>query len=247
MSRWKAAAIHLSISVSIGLVSVALIFGVWYPPPYSQAAGAGELVLLLLGVDVMLGPLLTLVVFKAGKKGLKFDLTLIAVVQACALLYGMSVVTRARPAFIVAAVDRFVLVTANDLDPADLVQGSKPEFRSVPWTGPKLTGIKLPTEPKEHNDLVFSGAAGKDVDKFPKYYVDYEESAPKLLEHAKPLDALRTKHTEANTTLDIWLRKNRMDTAYVVWVPLASEQQPMTILLDRRDGRILGALAIDPW
>lgn len=247
MSRWKAAAIHLSISAAIGLAAAALIFGVWYPSPYSQVAGAGELVLLLLGVDVVLGPLLTLVVFKSGKKTLKFDLAVIAVLQACALLYGLSVVTRARPAFIVAAVDRLVLVTANDLDPADLAQGSKPEFQSVSWTGPRLVGVRLPTDAKEHNDLLFSGMAGKDVDKFPKYYVDYDEAAPMLLQHAKPLNDLRGKHPEASAMLDTWLRKNRIDAAHVAWVPLISRRQSMTTLLDREHGQILGALATDPW
>lgn len=154
MSRWKAAAIHLSISAAIGLVSAALIFGLWYPPPYSHAAGADELVLLLLGVDVVLGPLLTLVVFKTGKKSLRFDLSVIALIQACAFVYGMSVVVRARPAFIVGEIDRFVLVTAKDLDRTDLAQGRKPEFRSVPWTGPRLVAAEMPTDPGEYADLL---------------------------------------------------------------------------------------------
>src|SRR6187402_1763816 len=105
MSRWKAAAIHLSISASIGLLAAALIFGVWYPPPYSKATGADELVLLLMGVDIVLGPMLTLVVFRSGKKSLRLDLTVIAIMQTCALLYGMSVVVRARPVFIVGVDD----------------------------------------------------------------------------------------------------------------------------------------------
>ncbi|HEV7490359.1 MAG TPA: hypothetical protein VGO25_06105, partial [Rhodanobacteraceae bacterium] len=78
MTRWKASAVHLSISICVGLGAVALIFGVWYPPPYSHAVGADQLVVLLLGVDVVLGPLLTLVVFKSGKKSLRFDLSVIA-------------------------------------------------------------------------------------------------------------------------------------------------------------------------
>ena len=46
MSRWKAAGIHLSISLAIGLLVGALLFGVWYPPPYFHAAGADELILM---------------------------------------------------------------------------------------------------------------------------------------------------------------------------------------------------------
>lgn len=247
MSRWKAAAIHLSISAAIGLVAAALIFGVWYPSPYGQAAGATELVVLLLGVDVVLGPLLTLVVFKAGKKSLRFDLGVIALLQACAFLYGMSVVTRARPAFIVAAVDRFVLVSANDLDPADLAQASRPEFRSLPWTGPKLVGAVLPTSNGERTDLLFSGMAGKDVEKFPKYYVPYGEAASAMLGAAHPLDALRTKHPEASPVLDAWLGQTGRRADAVVWLPLTSRRAGFTVLLDGANGAVLDILAISPW
>lgn len=247
MSRWKAAAIHLLISALIGLTAAALIFGLWYPPPYSQAAGAGELVLLLLGVDIVLGPLLTFAVFKSGKKGMTFDLTVIAVLQACAFFYGASVVVRARPAFLVAAIDRFVLVSANDLDSADLAKASKPEFQSPPWTGPRLVGAKLPTDPSAHNELLFSGVAGKDIEKLPQYYVDYEQIAGKLLTHAKPLDALRKTHADASSMLDGWLRDHQRAAASVTWIPLTAHHMDLVMLLDKDSGQVLDALPIDPW
>jgi len=247
MSRWKAAAIHLSISALIGLASAALIFGVWYPPPYSHASGADELVLLLLGVDVVLGPLLTLIVFKAGKKTLRFDLSVIAILQACAFLYGTSVVIRARPAFIVGTIDRFVLVSANDLDAEDLSEGKKPEFRSISWTGPLLVGIEMPGGAVEQRDLMFNGAAGKDVEKFPKYYVDYASAAPEMLRRAHSLDELRKKRPEATSLIDSWLAGNKKTAADVVWLPLTAPHADLTMLLDPHNGSVLDALRIDPW
>lgn len=38
--------------------------------------------LLIMGADIVLGPLLTLVVYKAGKKSLRFDLACIVTLQA---------------------------------------------------------------------------------------------------------------------------------------------------------------------
>src|SRR5262245_26907069 len=107
MTRWKAAAIHSSISAVIALLVGALLFGVWYPPPYFHAAGADELVLLLVGVDLGIGPLLTLIVFRSGKPGLRFDLWVIACAQTVALIYGLSIMLQSRPVFLVAAFDRF--------------------------------------------------------------------------------------------------------------------------------------------
>ncbi len=247
MSRWKAAAIHLSISAAIGLIAAILIFGVWYPPPYSQATGATELVVLLLGVDLTLGPLLTLVVFKSGKKSLRFDLSVIALLQACAFLYGMSVVVRARPAFIVGAVDRFVVVGANELDPADLAKGKRPEFRSLAWTGPRLVGAELPTDPAKRNALLFSGVAGKDVDKYPEYYVDFHEAAPALLERAKPLDQLVLSAASDRQALDRAVAEVAKQREQLLYLPLVGRRASLTMLLDADSGEPLKALAIDPW
>lgn len=248
MSRWKAAGIHLSINAVVALLAAALIYGVWYPRPYSQAAGAGTLVLLLLGVDLVLGPLLTLVVFKAGKKGLNFDLTAIAVMQACAFLYGLHVVAAARPAFIVGVIDRFVLVTANELDQADLDKATDPEFRSVPWTGPRLVGAQLPPDPKLRTDILFSGLAGKDLEKFPQYYVSYSAIAPTLLSHAVSLDAFESKHSNSATEINGWLQANPSHSAVdVLALPLLARKQSLTVLIQGSGGAILDVLAIDPW
>ena len=86
MSRWKASGIHLLLSAAIAVVVLTLMLMVWYPWPLFEAAGGSRLVFILVGVDVTLGPLITLVIFKSGKPGLKFDLTVIALVQLAALV-----------------------------------------------------------------------------------------------------------------------------------------------------------------
>jgi hypothetical protein len=67
MNRWKAAAIHLSISIVIAVPVGALLYFVWFPSPYFTATGASKLILLLMGVDVCIGPLLTLLVVNRHK------------------------------------------------------------------------------------------------------------------------------------------------------------------------------------
>lgn len=247
MSRWKAAGIHLSISVAIGLIVGALLFGVWYPPPFFHAAGADQLVLLLVGVDIVLGPLLTLVVFKSGKWGLKFDLTLIAVVQSVALVYGLSVVLRSRPVFLVAAVDRFSLVSASDIDNADLARGSKPEFRSLSFTGPRLAGTHMPSTWQERNKIMFSATAGRDIEDYPEYYVDYAASAADLLKRAKSLDALKIRDAEQRQLLDTAIGRTGKPSESIVWVPLVARNANLVMLLDSQTGTPLRAVEINPW
>jgi hypothetical protein len=247
MSRWKAAAIHLSISIFVGLLVLALLFLVWYPPPYFDAAGGEHLAIVLVGVDLVLGPMLTLVLFKSGKKGLVLDLCLIAVIQVSALVYGLFVIAQARPVFIVATVDRFVLVAANDLNAADLAKGEKPEFRQLSWTGPRLVAAKLPADVKTRNALLFSALAGKDIQVFPEYYVPYSDESPNLLSRASPLASLRTSKPAAGPLLDAWLKEQQRDESKVVWLPVIARKAGLTMLLDAKSGAVLGALPIDPW
>jgi hypothetical protein len=247
MSRWKAAAIHISISALIGLISATLIFFVWYPRPYSHAAGADKLVLLLLGVDVVLGPLLTLIVFRAGKWGMRFDLVVIAIAQACAFVYGTSVVVRARPAFVVANVDRFTLVAANDIDEADYARATRPEFRSAPWSGPRIVGALPPTDIEERNKIVLAGPGGKDLPVLPQYYVEYDKVAQVLLLRAKPIDLLTKLHAESAPVIDDWMRSNKRTAGDTVWLPLKARRANLTMLLDRRSGQPLDAIPISPW
>ncbi|HEU4664942.1 MAG TPA: TfpX/TfpZ family type IV pilin accessory protein [Dokdonella sp.] len=246
MSRWKAAAIHLSISAVIASITATLVFLVWFPPPYSHAAGADQLILVLLGVDVVLGPLLTLIVYRHGKWGMRFDLIVIGLLQASAFLYGMSVVVACRPVFVVGAIDRFVLVPANAIDAKDLAQGSQPQFRSLSWTGPRLANALRPEKTEDRNELLFSGLSGKDIERFPKYYATYADHHDALLAHARPLDALDAKHG-AREQVDRWLAAHARTRDSVVWLPLTGRAKDMIMLLDRGDGRLLGALPIDPW
>ncbi|HEY0232351.1 MAG TPA: TfpX/TfpZ family type IV pilin accessory protein [Dokdonella sp.] len=244
MSRWKAAAVHLSISAGLGLIVAALLLLVWYPPPYGQVAGARKLVILLVGVDLVLGPLLTFVVFKPGKRGLKFDLAVIAILQAAAFVYGLSVVLENRPVFLVAVVDHFVLVTAGEIAPADLAQGSREEFRRLPWTGARLVGAVMPTAVEERNRLVFEALAGKDLQNLPRTFVEYAAVARSFLAQAKPLERLRRTYPVAAAAAEQWARSQKRDTESLLWAPVVARNGELAMLLDRESGQPLKPLAI---
>jgi hypothetical protein len=130
MSRWRAAGVHLLISAGIAAGVLAVMVAVWYPPPLFQAMGGVTLALILIGVDVVLGPALTLIVFRSGKRRLKLDLAVIALVQVAALLYGCYVVALARPAYIVFVKDQFQVATAAQLSPELLAEARRGRARS---------------------------------------------------------------------------------------------------------------------
>ena len=247
MSRWKAASIHLSISITVGLLTLALLFLVWFPQPYFEAAGGQHLIIVLLGVDLVLGPLLTLILFKSGKRGMVFDLWMIGIVQSTALVYGLFVISLARPAFIVGVVDRFNVVAVSDLEPADLAKGSAPEYRTLSWTGPRLVATRRAPVGEERNRMLESGLQGKDIQYFPEYYVPYAEEVTGLLEHAKPLEKLRERQPQSAALLDDWLKTHQRTDVEVVFLPILARKASLTMLLDARTGEILDALPVNPW
>ena len=113
MTKLKAFTTHLGISLVIFLIVLYFILVEWYPFPYFNTDGGWQGIRILAFVDIVLGPLLTLLVFKQGKRYLKFDLSIIALIQISALAWGISVIQRERPLAAVFIEDYFLTVSAN--------------------------------------------------------------------------------------------------------------------------------------
>jgi hypothetical protein len=238
MSRWKAAAIHLLFSCGLALFAGALVFGVWFPPPYFHASGGDRLVFILICVDLVVGPLLTLIIFRSGKKGLKFDLAVIALVQVAALVYGLSIITVSRPAFVVATIRRFVVVPANALDDKDLAKAVVPAYRNPPWFGPNLVSAQVPDDPKTHQEIIESTLAGKDIDRMPKLYAPVEQIQGELKRRAKPVAKLIEQNPSANgPVVEQALRKLALPMERVGFMPMVAARGELVMLIDLDSGK----------
>lgn len=186
MNRWKASALHLLLSVLIiGGIALAA-FLLWYPYGLYRIAGHDRLLLIMLGIDLVAGPLLTLVVYKVGKRSLRFDLAVIALCQLAFLGYGLHTLWASRPVFLVASDVRFNLVFASELSADELAGASRPEWQALSWAGPRLVGVKAPADERERQALLKTFmTSGIDIDKMPRYYVEFESVAPDLLASAR--------------------------------------------------------------
>lgn len=245
MSRWKASGIHLLLSAAIGGAVLLLMLAVWYPWPLFEAAGGDHLIFIMLGVDVTLGPLITLIIFKSGKKSLKFDLTVIALLQLSALAYGLYTVSLARPVYIVYNIDRFNLVTAGALDPKDVERAKLDEFKRLPWGRPRYIAAELPEDPKESSTLLNSAFQGKDIELYPQYYAPYaQDQAQKALAKARPVDILVKR--DAGKVQD-FLGSENLTPDSVKFLPLRAKEKDGAVLLDAKTGMPLKIILVDPW
>lgn len=246
MTRWKAASIHFAIS----LVALALIVGLvvwrWYPPELFAMARAGTLLSLLAGVDLVLGPLLTLLVYKRGKPSLKFDLAVIAMLQVAAMAFGLHVAWQSRPVYIVATSDRFRMVFANDIAPASMA-AAPAEYRRLPVFGPMIVAAPLPGDSKRRLEMMLQSLSGMDISQQPAHFVAYPPADTGFLSQAVP----------ANTVLELAAPDERPIWRQVfarypgigslAILPLQSSRGSATVVLQASDGRILGYSRQDPW
>src|SRR5262245_31520502 len=67
-SRLRAAGIHLGLSALVASLAAALVLGVWYPMPHREVSGGRDLFVLVVSVDLVLGPLITFAIFDRHKK-----------------------------------------------------------------------------------------------------------------------------------------------------------------------------------
>jgi len=243
MSRWKASAIHFLLSFAVATAVLAFMLTVWYPRPLFEAAGGDRLVFILVAVDVTLGPLITLIIFKAGKKGLKFDLAVIASLQLAALVYGMHAVYLARPVYLVFTKDRFDLVSAADLDPQDLEKVTRREFAQLPLGRPRYIAAVSPTDPDARQKLLMESLQGKDLQMHPQYYVPYAEEVPNALKRAQPLELILKRDPEA---VQRTLASIGRSPESVTFLPLRGRQADGAVLLDAKTGAPLDIVLVDP-
>lgn len=152
-------AVHLGLSACAVAVLAALMVGVWYPPPYFMLDGGWQVLRLILLVDVVLGPLMTLIVFDRAKKELKRDLAVIVALQLAAFAYGAWVMHAYRPAFLVFAESAFYTANWRDIRRAT-PDASLAEALAARAPAPLPVYLELPADRRQRARLFEAMTAG---------------------------------------------------------------------------------------
>jgi hypothetical protein len=113
LNRYQAFAIHIAISLVLFFVLLVCITQFWYPGILFDTGNGWKAIALIVCIDLILGPLLTLIVFNPKKNSLKFDLWMIALVQIAALAYGSWTIHSSRPLAIAYINTSFMTFYAN--------------------------------------------------------------------------------------------------------------------------------------
>lgn len=223
---------HLSFSVIIAIILITLVFYIWYPAPLSYAEGVIYIFLMLLVIDVIIGPALGWLVYKEGKKTLKIDLFIIIVIQTLAMLYGVYSIFQSRPAWIVQNGGIFQLVRANTILPEDQT-AAKQQYQKNSWLSPQWVAID-----NNHPKYNYYG----EQTLVPNLYTDLNFAKSRIQNYAKPFISLK----EFNSEQEIEKNLDKYPEADA-WMPLRTTGAGLVVLVNREQGQVVKVVNLRPW
>ena len=194
--RFKAFSVHILCSATLlGLILGCLYLG-WYHWPGWYLTDAGRVILVMVGVDVVLGPLFTLIVAnpRKSRRELTRDIGVIAAVQLCALVYGTMTLWNGRPLYYAFSVNCLQVVQAYDIDPqsADLARRQNLPLAPRWYSEPRWITAQFPKDSKLA-DQIFQSLmkGGYDIIGLPQYYESWAQGAPDLRKQLQRVGDIR--------------------------------------------------------
>jgi hypothetical protein len=232
---------HLAISAFIALLVICVVFLLWYPAPLAKAVGVTHIFLMMLTIDVIIGPVLGLIVYKEGKKTLKMDLGIIILLQLSALGYGIYSIEQGRPVWIAYVVDRFELVRKNEIVDENITK-ALPQYQHPAWLKPQyVMAQRGKTNEERNNDLFAEALGGISIAQRPERYTDILTAKTQIQQRMQKLNQLK-QYNDEKSVADILAKYPQA----VGWVPLKAIAVDMTVLLDEQ-GNVVKIVDLRPW
>ena len=233
---------HLLISAVIFALIIALTVRLWYPPPFFWIDGGAQITLLAALIDVVAGPLLTLVVYRPNKPRLVMNLAVIAAIQFGALAWGVRVLYEQRPvlmAFIGFNQNRFFPVTAEQ---ARSGERSIEELQALSREWPPMIYIDLPADPDEAKSLLTSSTTSvlRHTERFRA--IDQERLARMVssARNRKVYEAIAPAYVQG---IDRFVAEHGKDAEQYAFLPLYGRFGAALVAISRNDGRLEAVVA----
>lgn len=243
IDKLKAFLVHLLISLSVMGAFIALVLWGWYYGPLLKIQGTFDILLLLFIVDVLIGPALTFLVYKRGKKTLVFDLAVIVALQLAAFVYGATTIYTQRPVYLAQVHKRFEVVRAGDIDFAKIADATLDNRFGL---RPKLIYVQYPDDPETLRSITQESAVtGFGFAFQPDFYRPFPGPIWELRTFARNTEAA-LKAPDAQASLGVWLERHNLKPADVLLYPVVGRLTNAALLFDVKDGTLLGMVNYDP-
>jgi len=245
-AKTRAWATHLLLSVLVLLPVFLLVYFWWFPGPFFEAQDTAKIVWLLVGVDLVLGPVLTFVVYKPAKKSLKFDLSVIVLLQVAALAYGLWSIYSERPAFVVYAVDRYEVLAKKDIT---FAAAGLDGFKDPEGSMPSYAFAEMPLGEafSQFQDSVLFGGQ-PDLERRPEFWIPHVQGRDAILSRAGTVGELIAAFPESAPALERAAARQGTAPEDTRYVPLVAKAGAFAAILDPETARVEQVVAVpDPW
>lgn len=243
--RLRAALIHLCLSAAVAALAALLVFGLWYPTPFREISGGRELFLIVIAVDVVLGPVITFAIFDRRKprRELQRDLAVVALLQLAGLAYGMHTVFVVRPVVMALEGSRLRVIRALDLDQPELAKAPI-ELQHMPLWGIQLVATR-PPRLDEKQQATEMGLAGVDIGMRPEFWLPTSTTGAAMAKAAHPLAELRKRFSSRAAELDAAIADTRRPAETLKFLPILARRTDWVALVDAATGSIVGYAPFD--
>jgi hypothetical protein len=243
--RLKAFGLHLLAStVALMLIFGALYLG-WYRWPGWYLADVSQVVFVMAGVDLVVGPLLTFVIAQAGKprRVLARDIGVVVVIQLIALIYGTMSIWNGRPLYYAFSETVLQVVQAYDINPGESALARRQKAALAPhwYSLPRWIWVPLPQDSKERERIVASAVSGgDDVISMPRYFKPWEQGLPELRNQLKKVDDLGYFSAAEKKLLKEHMRAAGLSSDQLNSIPLTGRGHPLLAVLEPASLKITG-------
>jgi hypothetical protein len=248
--RFKAFGLHVAASTCLFVLALGTLYFGWYRWPGWYLTGATGIVLLMAGIDVVLGPVLTFTIAnpKKPRRELARDISVIALVQLAAMGYGITTLWNGRPLYYTYSTRFLEMVQASDLRPEQIALGRKlnPDFAPFWFSLPRWIYVPLPDDAKVVQQIVQNSiSGGDDVIQMPRYFRPWEEGVPALRKQLRPVAKMTELSLHDRQVAGERMRAFGVTADQPVALPMMGRGKPLVGVVDPATGRIRAILRVD--
>ncbi len=245
--RFQAFGLHLLASAAILSLTLGTLYLGWYYWPGWYLADVPRVVAVMAGVDVVLGPTLTLIIAtpKKSRRELTRDISMIAAVQLIALIYGAASLWHGRPLYYAFSENVLQMVQAYDLDADEVELARRQNAPYLPhwYSLPRWIWAPLPEDPHERSKIVESAVnGGLDVISMPRYFKRWDDGLPALRMQLKKVDDVAYFSLTEKKRLKERMRASGLATDQKNAMPLTGRGHPLLAVMDPSSLKITAIL-----
>ena len=243
MTRTKAFLIHLGISFLIFLVILYFTIFHWYPDFLFIDDGGLNWLRLIAGISLIFGPLLTLLLFKPGKWGLKFDVWVIAIIHSIALGWITWITYQERPYVIVFAETYFKPLTKEQFLKTKAPPGV---FKEICKEKPCLIFSQLPEKIESIQKIRAQAFRSRiPVHMFGQYYKAFSSEHIATLQKVKlNVDNIINKNIAAKIKQKFIFYREKNNR--YLFFRISSRYKQNTVVFDKNNYRIVDTINYSP-